>query len=105
MLFQFASPDVYQTTILDPTTGDVAFRTYTCRSPRQRSGSSSSSSTASSSSTTEDAQSDMTFVEDAQGQVVAEITWKGTTASHIRIGDTEIKGTIELFDSAFVKIL
>lgn len=47
----------------------------------------------------------MTFVEDAQGHVVAEITWKGTTASHIRIGDTEIQGTIELFDSAFVKIL
>ena len=47
----------------------------------------------------------MTFVEDAQGHVVAEITWKGTTASHIRIGDTEIMGTIELFDSAFVKIL
>lgn len=47
----------------------------------------------------------MTFVEDAQGRVVAEITWKGETASHIRIGDTEIKGTLELFDAAFVKIL
>lgn len=105
MLFQFASSDVYQTTILDPTTGQLAFRTYTCRPARQRLGSSSSSSTASSSSSTEQDRNDMTFVEDAQGRVVAEITWKGTTASHIRIGDTEIKGTIELFDSAFVKIL
>lgn len=105
MLFQFASSDVYQTTILDPTTGQIAFRTYTCRPPRQRLGSSSSSSTASSSNSTDEVPGDMTFVEDAQGRVVAEITWKGETASHIRIGDTEIKGTLELFDAAFVKIL
>ena len=107
MLFQFASSDVYETTIVDPTTGAIAFRTITCRSQRQRSGTWSSTSTASSSSLREDVSNDqrMTFIEDGQGRVVAEITWKGTTASHIRIGDNEINGTIELFDSAFVKIL
>ncbi|TFY57727.1 hypothetical protein EVJ58_g6859 [Rhodofomes roseus] len=47
----------------------------------------------------------ITFIEDGEGRIVAEITWKGATASHIRIGDNEINGTIELFDSAFVKIL
>ncbi|KAH9930643.1 uncharacterized protein B0H18DRAFT_130747 [Fomitopsis serialis] len=107
MLFHFASSDVYETTITDAVTGAVAFRTLTCRPQRQRSGTWSSTSTASSSSSRVDVANDqhMTFIEDGEGRIVAEITWKGTTASHIRIGDNEINGTIELFDSAFVKIL
>lgn len=42
---------------------------------------------------------------DREGQIVAEIVWEGTHTPEIRIGDEVLKGTGELFDAAFVRVL
>ncbi|KZT09702.1 uncharacterized protein LAESUDRAFT_517100 [Laetiporus sulphureus 93-53] len=112
MLLKFMSTDVFQSAILDDTTGDLAFRTKTHRPRRTRSGSQASNSSFASIRSLEkcpmasgSSEPHITLVEDAEGNIVADVTWEGDNAVLIRIGDECIKGTAELFDAAFMRIL
>lgn len=110
MLFKLTSADINGTSLIDCATGKVAFRTTTEHPQRVRSGSCSTVDSAISHRSLEKrpmlpSGGRTTFLEDSEGNVVAEITWEGTAATCIRIGDDLIKGTAELFDAAFVKIL
>ncbi|KAF9812921.1 hypothetical protein IEO21_05876 [Rhodonia placenta] len=109
MLLQISHTDILRTSFVDCATGAVAFRTNTYHPQRARSGSCSSASSSSSSALQEQLSGDenvdrVTSLEDAYGNILAEITWDGANASLIRVGDDLIKGTAELFDAAFVKI-
>ncbi|EMD38091.1 hypothetical protein CERSUDRAFT_113226 [Gelatoporia subvermispora B] len=106
MLLRFSTSDVCNATLTEATTGEVAYRISTTR-PR----SSSRTSFMSISSRSQDGQSPpptdrrTTVVKDSDGEVVAEIVWEANCASRIRIRDEEMRGTSELFDAAFVKVL
>lgn len=106
MLLRFSSLDVCNATLTEATTGEVAYRISTTR-PR----SSSRTSFMSISSRSQDGQSPSstdhrtTVMKDSDGEAVAEIVWEANCASRIRIRDEEMRGTSELFDAAFVKVL
>ncbi|KAI0929084.1 hypothetical protein AcV5_006447 [Taiwanofungus camphoratus] len=106
MLFKFTSPDIRQTTLVDCATGGAAYRTTTPHVQRLRSSSRATMKSFSKSQVNlvlDDQRT--TFVEDKDGNVVAEITWEGNYASVIKIQDQVLQGTAELFDAAFIKIL
>ncbi|KAI0371669.1 hypothetical protein BV20DRAFT_964888 [Pilatotrama ljubarskyi] len=108
MLLKLTSSDVRDTALVDCATGDVVYRTSTSDRARPRSRASSTSSWASTSRSQEKlplCDRCTTAVLDREGQAVAEIVWEGRHASVIRIREDVLKGTAELFDAAFVRVL
>ena len=112
MLFKLTSTDVQNTTIIDCSSGAVAFRISTSTPSGSRSRSLSAASFysfASSGSLSRESlsvlSSKMTVLKDVDDVSLAEIVWEQNTASHIRIGDEALAGTSELFDTAFIKVL
>ena len=111
MLFRLNSTDVQNTTVVDCSSGAVAFRISTstpCSRSRSLSAASFYSSTSSSSSSRENISADshkMTVLKDGDDYTLAEIIWEENTATHIRIDDENLSGASELFDAAFVKVL
>ena len=111
MLYKLTATDVQNTTVIDCSSGAVAFRISTT-TPGNRSRSLSAASFysfASSSSLSREnvsvSSQKMTMLRDADDISVAEIVWEENTASHIRIGQETLAGTSELFDAAFIKVL
>ncbi|EIW60315.1 uncharacterized protein TRAVEDRAFT_119142 [Trametes versicolor FP-101664 SS1] len=106
-LYKLTSLDIRDTALVDCATGETLYRTSTpVASPRSRA--SSITSWASSSRSQEKLplrDQCTTAVLDREGQIVAEIVWEGTHTPEIRIGDEVLKGTGELFDAAFVRVL
>ncbi|PCH37799.1 hypothetical protein WOLCODRAFT_135855 [Wolfiporia cocos MD-104 SS10] len=115
MLLKFESTDIHRSSIIDCATGDVVFRTVTPTRQTQTRKRSGSRSTLRSTFLriseeklpAEDSEELKTVVEDADGHIIAEITWEGyegNTASCIRIGEEYLTGAADLFDAEFVKI-
>ncbi|KAI0086413.1 hypothetical protein BDY19DRAFT_908378 [Irpex rosettiformis] len=111
MLFRFTSSDLQNTTVIDCSTGEVAYR-FSTPTPTTRSRSLSAASFysfASSSSLSRENLSGSpqksTWLRDAQDFTVAEIVWEDNTSSLIRIGEEEIAGTADIFDTSFMKVL
>ncbi|KAI0636510.1 hypothetical protein C8Q77DRAFT_1051255 [Trametes polyzona] len=106
-LYKITSSDVRDTALVDCATGEVVYHTSTQSiSPRTRA--SSITSWASSSRAYEKLpQRDQctTEVVDREGRTVAQIVWEGRHASEIRIEGEVLRGTAELFDAAFVRVL
>ncbi|KAI0362635.1 hypothetical protein OH77DRAFT_71553 [Trametes cingulata] len=108
MLFKLTSSNVRDTALVDCATGEAVYRTSTSAPARPRPRASSTSSWASSSGSQEKlplCDQCTTAVLDREGQTVAEIVWEGRHASVIRIQEDVLKGTAELFDAAFVRVL
>ncbi|PIL24413.1 hypothetical protein GSI_14167 [Ganoderma sinense ZZ0214-1] len=115
MLLKVTSPDIHNTALLDCATNEVLYRTTTSPvSPglpgpsRSRTSLASTFSRASSSRSYEKLPAcdlNTTAVLDSDGDTVAEIVWEGHNATIIRIQDEELRGTTELFDAAFARVL
>ncbi|KAI0689435.1 hypothetical protein BC835DRAFT_1418531 [Cytidiella melzeri] len=111
MLFKFTSTDVQNTTVIDCSTGAVAFRLSTptpCSRSRSLSASSFYSFASSSSLSRENLSvppQKTTSLKDAQDYPLAEIVWEENTSTCIRIGEEVLAGTSEIFDASFAKVL
>lgn len=108
-LYKLTSANVRETTLVDCATGEVAYRTCTpSASGSSRSRASSIASWTGTSRSQEklpQRNEPTTAILDHEGRIVAEIIWEGTHASEIRIQEEVLKGTSELFDAAFVRVL
>ena len=116
MLLKVTSPDIHNTALLDCATGEILYRTTTSGSlppglsgpSRSRTSLASTFSRASSNRSYEKlpaCEQNATAVLDCDGDMVAEIVWEGHNATIIRIQDEELRGTTELFDAAFARVL
>jgi len=110
MLLKFTSHNIENTSIIDCSTGEVAYVVLTpVPASRTRSRSTSSlMSFASSSSSSQDRytpEQKVTSLLSADGETLAEIFWEERHASVIKIGEETLAGTGELFDAQFVKVL
>lgn len=119
MLLRLTSPDIHDTELVDCASGETLYRTFTpvASSSRSRSNSCASSTSGLSSYSSLWSRSNRslekipecaphaTAVLDTDGEAVAEITWEGRNAAAIRIRDEVLRGTTELFDAAFVRVL
>lgn len=112
MLFKFTSPDLQNTTVIDCSTGTLAYHFTTptpTPPPSTRSRSLSSASFYSFTTSTTLSLSlpphKSTSLKDADDHTVAEIVWEDNTSSLIRIGQEEIAGTADIFDTSFMKVL
>nr|VWP00643.1 N/A [Ganoderma boninense] len=110
MLLKVTSPDIHNTALLDCATNEVLYRTTTSPVPPGLSPGPSRSRTslASSNRSYEKLPAcdlHTTAVLDPDGDTVAEIVWEGHNATIIRIQDEELRGTTELFDAAFARVL
>lgn len=109
MLLKFTSSNVENTSIIDCSTGDVAYIVSTPMPPsRSRTRSTTSLMSFASSSTSHDRyapEQKVTSLSSADGEVLAEIFWEERHASLIKIGEETLAGTGELFDAQFVKVL
>ncbi len=111
MLFKFTSSDLQNTTVIDCAIGDAAYR-FSTPLPITRSRSLSAASfysfASSSSSSPENlsmSPQKTTAVKDAKDCTLAEIVWEDNTSSLIRIGEEEIAGCADIFDTSFMKVL
>ncbi|KAI1783992.1 hypothetical protein LXA43DRAFT_289221 [Ganoderma leucocontextum] len=114
MLLKVTSADIHNTALLDCDTGEILYRTTTSLPPglsgpsRSRTSLASTFSRASSNRSYEKlpaCEQNTTAVLDCDGDTVAEIVWEGHNATIIRIQDEELRGTTELFDAAFARVL
>ena len=114
MLLKVTSADIHNTALLDCATDEVLYRTTTSQPPglpgpsRSRTSLASTFSRASSNRSYEKlpaCEQNTTAVLDSDGDTVAEIVWEGHNATIIRIQDEELRGTTELFDAAFARVL
>lgn len=115
MLLKVTSADIHNTALLDCATGEVLYRTTTSTVPpglpgpsRSRTSLASTFSRASSNRSYEKLpayEQNTTAVLDCDGDTVAEIVWEGHNATIIRIQHEELRGTTELFDAAFARVL
>ncbi|CDO76428.1 hypothetical protein BN946_scf184781.g5 [Trametes cinnabarina] len=111
MLLKLTSLDIRDTALVDCASDGILYRTCTSvpSSSRSRSSSTSSISSWGSSSRSREKlpQHDecTTTLLDCEGDPVAEIVWEGRHASTIKIQEEVLKGTTELFDASFVRVL
>ncbi|KAJ3542281.1 hypothetical protein NM688_g5986 [Phlebia brevispora] len=109
MLLKFTTADIFNSTIVDQTTGDVVFRVATPGlQARSRSRSASSLFSTLSSETSASGSTPLervTTLFGADDTALAEITWVGEAVTHIRIGEEGLDGNHQLFAADFVKIL
>ncbi|KAH9928517.1 uncharacterized protein BXZ73DRAFT_90577 [Epithele typhae] len=113
MLLRLTSPDIRDTSLVDCTTGEVLYRTSTpvAGPSRSRAGSITAPGRASTSrrAPSKNSQNATPSVHDGAArrrrEVAAEIVWDGRVASVIKIGDEVLRGTTELFDAAFVRVM
>ena len=120
MLLRLTSPDIHDTALVDCASGETLYRTSTPLAGPSRSRSSSASSLslglsgwAARSNRSQEKLPERhtpplalaTAVLDTDGELAAEIVWAGRNAAEIRIGEEVLRGSTELFDAAFVRVL
>ncbi|THH29085.1 hypothetical protein EUX98_g5107 [Antrodiella citrinella] len=111
MLFKFTSADLENTSIIDCSTGEVAYHVSTpgpCIRERSRSTTSIRSFATYNSSSREKfdiSEPKVTSLIDSDGLAAAEIFWENKLASVIRIGEETLAGTRDLFDSSCVRVM
>ncbi|KAK7054634.1 hypothetical protein VNI00_003097 [Paramarasmius palmivorus] len=107
MLLRLTSPDILNTSLVDSSTGQVAYLIVTTESPSTCRDSSSSSHTQSSSQadfTVEHEEMRTTIISDVEGKQLGEIAWRGRRPS-ITISDERVGTLADLFDTTSTKLL